>query len=201
MDQNFIICELQKMYEEYCGQKIPTEDICQILSISQIRMYQKNEIIHGIREKLSYTGLVLDGIVRSYYLDMDGNEITKNFCKEGFWVMDEGLLGYENSICAFEVLEDATIMFMDTDKLKKLIQTNEIFKEIYITSLEGALRYKIYRESEFLLKNATDRYLQFCKDYPELVDRVKQSHISTYLGITPESLSRIRKSLKNDIEQ
>ena len=48
-----------------------------------------------------------------------------------------------------------------------------------------------------LTSNATQRYLQFKKDFPELKDRVKQSYFSTYLGITPESLSRIRKSLKD----
>ena len=46
------------------------------------------------------------------------------------------------------------------------------------------------------MNNATERYLQFKKDYPELVNRVKQTYISTYLGIAPESLSRIRKALK-----
>lgn len=46
------------------------------------------------------------------------------------------------------------------------------------------------------MNNATERYLQFKKDYPELVNRVKQTYISTYLRIAPESLSRIRKALK-----
>lgn len=58
------------------------------------------------------------------------------------------------------------------------------------------LKYKIYREREFLAKNATERYIQFCKDFPDLADRVKQSYIATYLGIAPESLSRIRKMIK-----
>lgn len=196
MDQTEIIYELQEICEKYCKCKITAEDIHKVLSFSKIQKYQKNEIIHGMFEKMLHTGIVLDGIVRSYYLDIDGNEITKLFCRKGFLVMDEGLLGYENSTCAFEALKDATILLMDTAQLKKLIKTNDTFKEIYITSLEGALRYKIYREKEFLVKNATQRYLQFCEDFPELKDCVKQSHISTYLGITPESLSRIRKSLK-----
>ena len=85
---------------------------------------------------------------------------------------------------------------MKTEKLKELIQENEKFKDIYIAALESGIRYKIRRENKFLVNNATERYLQFEKEYPELIDRVKQSYISTYLGITPESLSRIRKGLK-----
>ena len=48
-----------------------------------------------------YTGLILTGFVRSYYLDLEGNEITKNFHKEYSLITDEGLLGYMESICAY----------------------------------------------------------------------------------------------------
>lgn len=198
MDQNLIIKALQDRYHQFSGEKIESEDLKLLLPISQIRMFSKGEMIMGMRQKLTNTGFVLSGIVRSYYLDVEGNEITKNFHRDGWLIMDEGLLGYENSICVFEAIEDATIMFMNTEKLKQLVKTNETFKNIYFTCLEQGLRYKIYRESEFLLKNATERYLQFCNDYPELEERVKQTYISTYLGITPESLSRIRKSLKDE---
>lgn len=58
------------------------------------------------------------------------------------------------------------------------------------------MRYKIYRESGFLIENATERYIHFKKLYPEICKTVKQHYIATYLGITPESLSRIRKALK-----
>ena len=109
------------------------------------------------------------------------------------------LLGFENSICAWETLKDTTILWMDVLKLKKLFVENETFKDIYIICLENGLRYKIYREGEFLLKNAMERYLQFCKDYPDLVENVKQSYIATYLGIAPESLSRIRKTLNKEV--
>lgn len=152
-----------------------------------------------MHEKISQVGLVLSGIVRSYYLDADGDEITKNFHCQGYIILDEVLLGYENSICAWETLKDTTILWMEVLKLKKLFVENETFKDIYIICLENGLRYKIYREGEFLLKNAMERYLQFCKDYPDLVENVKQSYIATYLGIAPESLSRIRKTLNKEV--
>ena len=52
------------------------------------------------------------------------------------------------------------------------------------------------RESELLLNNAQERYLQFLEDYPDLENRISQYHIASYLNIAPESLSRIRANLK-----
>ena len=197
MDQSTIVAKLQAIYEQFCGDKMSFEDIQSILDISKIHIYSKGETIQGIHQPLLYTGLILKGIARSYYLDMEGNDITKFFSVEGHIIMDEGLFGYEQSIASLEALEDTIILLMEINKLKQLIQINDTIKNLYIICLEYALRYKIYRESEFLTKNATERYLQFCQDYPELNNRVKQSYISTYLGIAPESLSRIRKALKD----
>lgn len=199
MEQEKTANELQKIYERLCGDRMNPDELQSVLDISQIRIYQKGEIVQGIRRSLVHTGLVLKGIIRNYYLDSEGNEITKYFSREGSLIMDEGILGYKQSIAELEALEDSEVLLMDTVKLKHLIYTKDAFKNLYITCLESALRYKIYRESEFLTKNATERYLQFCKDFPDLVNRVKQSYISTYLGIAPESLSRIRKTLKNQI--
>lgn len=196
MEQASIIKELVEASERLLHIKLDTEDINRILAISQIRIYQKGSTILGINEKLTYTGLVLKGIIRSYYLDMNGKEITKNFYREHFLFMDEGLIGYKQSISAYEAIEDTVVMLFDTGKLKELFMESEKFKDLYIAALETGMRYKIYRENEFLTNNATERYLQFINDYPELAGRVKQSYISTYLGITPESLSRIRKNIK-----
>lgn len=196
MQREHLIERLFRASEQLLDVKLDLSDIESILSISQIQTFKKGDIIQRIDEEFSHTGLVLMGMVRSYYLDKDGNEITKYFHKECNLFMDEGLIGYKEAISTYEAIENSIVLFMKTEKLKELIQENEKFKEIYIAALESGIRYKIRRENEFLINNATERYLQFEKEYPELIDRVKQSYISTYLGITPESLSRIRKGLK-----
>ena len=75
---------------------------------------------------------------------------------------------------------------------------NNQLKDVWITLLERALQYKIYRENTFLVENATERYIHFKKLYPDLYNIVPQKHIATYLGITPESLSRIRSAMKDN---
>ena len=66
---------------------------------------------------------------------------------------------------------------------------------MWIKMLEIGIQFKIDRQSSFLLKNATERYLNFQTLYPGLEKRVKQSDIASYLGINPVSLSRIRHHL------
>ena len=98
----------------------------------------------------------------------------------------------------WETLEDSTIMFFGVRDIKSLIMSDENLKTLWIELLESGLRYKMYRESGFLVENATERYLHFRKLYPQLCSCIPQKHIATYLGITPESLSRIRKVLKEE---
>ena len=90
------------------------------------------------------------------------------------------------------------VMLFPAKELRNKIMDSENLKDLYLASLESGVRYKIQRENAFLTYNATDRYLMFKKEYPNLSDRVKQSYIATYLGITPESLSRIRRTLREE---
>lgn len=201
MEQNSLANILIEASKRLLNIDLNYEDMNPVLAISQIQTYKKGETILGIGEKYINTGVVLSGIVRSYYLDINGNEFTRNFHKEGLMIMDEGLIGYEESICAYESLENSIILMANTKKVKEVLMSNGKLKDLYIASVESGMRYKIRRESEFLTNNATERYLQFKAEYPELVDRVKQSYISTYLGIAPESLSRIRKALKESSKE
>ena len=144
----------------------------------------------------SYSGIVISGIVRSFYVDADGNDITQFFSIEGSSCADSGMVGFNEIQATWEALEDSTIMFFEVKEIKNLINENVRLKDLWMKSLESGMRYKIYRENGFLVENATERYLSFRKRYQDLSGRVAQRHIATYLGIAPETLSRIRNNLK-----
>lgn len=174
------------------------EILSQAVDISQFKVVPKNTIIQHIGDKAETVGIVLNGLVRSYYIDNDGNDITRGFGMAGSMCMDEGMMGYDEHICMWETIEESTLMLFEVNKLKTLIHGSENLKSIWIGLLEGGLRYKMYRENGFLIENATERYLHFRKLYPQLIGRIPQKHIATYLGIAPESLSRIKKSMKEE---
>jgi CRP-like cAMP-binding protein len=175
---------------------LDTEILERIVKLSTFRIIGKGTLIQHIGEKTNTAALVLDGITRCYYIDSDGNDITRGFSIPGTLCMDEGMFGYDESLTEWETLMDTTLMLFNVSEIKLLINENDALKSAYIQLLENALKYKIYRENGFLVESASERYLHFRKMFPKICQMVKQQYIATYLGIAPESLSRIKRSLK-----
>ena len=197
MDRKYFMDNLKHISDIH-GINVDDETIDKFINASIFRIISKGEVIASIGDNTTMAGLVLSGITRCYYIDNNGNDITRGFDTAGYLCMDEGLYGYSKRICMWEVLEESTIMFCETSIVKKFMHENNQLKDVWITLLERALQYKIYRENTFLVENATERYIHFKKLYPDLYNIVPQKHIATYLGITPESLSRIRSAMKDN---
>ena len=197
MDKKFFVDQLKKFSEVY-QISIDEEILGEIVNKAAFRVLPKGEILASIGDDTSSAGLVLSGLARCYYIDQDGNDITRGFAPEGAMCMDEGFFGYQERICMWETLEETTVMLCRTADIKRLITENVAFKDVWILLLEKAIRYKIYRENGFLVENATERYTHFKKMFPNLSETVPQKHIATYLGIAPESLSRIRRAMKEN---
>ncbi len=195
MDKTYIISQMKALSKKLCLD-LDDEVYDSVIEFSEFKVYSKGSLLAGIGDKADKAGIVMNGIVRSYYIDGDGNDITQFFSKEGSFCMDEGMMSFDEIIKMWEAVEESTVMIFDVKKMKELIFSSENLKTIWIQLLESGMRYKMYRENGFLVENATERYLHFRKLYPELSGRVPQKHIATYLGIAPESLSRIRSAVK-----
>ena len=195
MDKEYLVQQLSEIAARY---NVPAdrEALGELVAISSFRVIAQGTLIASIGDGTGYSGLMLNGTARSYYIDSEGNDITRGFAVEGSLFMDEGLYGYDERICMWEALEDSTVMLCETSRVKDLIRSNAAFKDLWICLLEMSVRYKLYRENGFLVESAAERYMHFKKLYPEVCRRVPQKHIATYLGITPESLSRIRSAMK-----
>ena len=195
MDKEYLISQLN-MIAMQNNVFLSGEILGEIVAISVFKVVNRGEIIRNITDENKTAALVLGGMCRAYYVDEEGNDITRGFSIPGTLCMDEGLFGYPESIVTWETIEETTLMIFDVAKIKDIILKNDELKNIYIMLLENALRYKIYRENGFLVENASERYLHFRKMYPMICDKVKQHQLASYLGIKPESLSRIKKMLK-----
>lgn len=195
MDKAYIVGQLKEIASLY-NVKIGEEILSEVVNLSVFKIASKGEVLRCIGEETKTAGLIINGMTRNYYIDGDGNDITQGFAIEGYACMDEGFFGYDKSIWVCEALEETTIMLFDVQKMKALINSSDKLRKIYMAFSESTIKYKIYRENGFIIENASERYLHFKKLYPKVCDRATQQYIATYLGIAPESLSRIRKSLK-----
>lgn len=147
-------------------------------------------------EKAYSSYLILKGIVRGYYIDNQGNDITKCFSSEGEFFSSEGLRTGGVSSFTIECLENCKSIklpyelihqtIMQDDNLKKLIN-HYYYKEV--EKLEK-------RAKNLVLMSAEERYNDFCKQYPLLQNRIALRYIASYIGVRAASLSRIRKNLK-----
>lgn len=197
MDKIQLIKQLKELSDGF-GLGIPEAAIEKAISFSRFKVYSRGEVIARTGDKAVTAGLVLNGVIRSYYVDKDGNDITQYFASEGGWCIDSGMIGFDEMQANWEAIEDATVMLFDVKDMRDLIYSDEQLKNIWIMSLEGGMRYKVYRENGFLVESAAERYVTFRKRNPMLASRVPLRYIATYLGITPESLSRIRSAMKEE---
>lgn len=175
----------------------PDEVIRKIENIAIVSTIDKNSIILNLWEEQREVYLIYRGIARSYYLDQYGNDITKSFMVESDFCLGESLFDEGRSMQIVEAIEPIVALKFHTGMLKDIILNSPYLTRVYLGYLEKVLIYKMKRESSFQMMSATERYVEFLKDYKKVECRVNQSYITSYLGITPESLSRIKRSLKD----
>jgi CRP-like cAMP-binding protein len=141
-------------------------------------------------------GYVKSGLFRYFYCDKNGVEYTKGFFPENNVLISfSALVENRESYFSIQALENSTIEQLNYVEFCKQFSDSQWFKNVMIAMMQKAYCIKEERERQFLLFDAEQRYKSFFIRFPGLDKRVKQHMIASYLGIAPESLSRIRKNM------
>ena len=142
---------------------------------------------------------IFEGCLRTFYIDKIGKEHTVQFGIKDWWITDfTAFFSTDKAILHLEVLKNATLYKLTSEDREALhLQFPQIHTFIR-KKLENAYAAFQKRILSGLSQTATERYLNFIKAYPNIEKSVKNYHIASYLGITTESLSRIRKELTNN---
>ncbi|ACU07523.1 cAMP-binding protein - catabolite gene activator and regulatory subunit of cAMP-dependent protein kinases [Flavobacteriaceae bacterium 3519-10] len=140
-------------------------------------------------------GFVLEGVMRGCYYNNKGDEITRCFISENSLVVD--YVNFEAHTASSEYLQASTdcnlVVFSKAD-WEDLSRTIVGWDPIKNKMVQQCL-YQKSRKGPVISQDATTRYLEFLENYPTLANRVALSHIASYLGVTQQSLSRIRKNI------
>ena len=179
------------------GMPIKQECMISLAAIAHETVFSKQSTVLNIGEKQEHIYLILHGMARSYYIDEKGNDVTKLFMRENEFLIGEALF-IEESLEVFEAVEELQCLRFPAKGFKEILLSDPILERIYISMLERTIRYKMRREYAFQCLDATERYLSFKNEYPGIEDRLPQNLIASYLGVTKESLSRIRKNLSGN---
>ncbi|HJW17625.1 MAG TPA: Crp/Fnr family transcriptional regulator [Flavisolibacter sp.] len=163
-------------------------------SLFQYRKFRKNQYILQQGDIARYETFVLRGLTRTYEVDEKGQEHVLFFGPEDWWVGDlYSFLSGNPSQYNVDCLEETEVVQISKQKLDVLYERVPKMNQYFRILLQHAFIATSQRVSASLSKSALDRYKEFIERYPGLGQRVLNNQIASFLGITPQSLSRIRK--------
>lgn len=141
-----------------------------------------------------YRYYVLSGALRAFIVTDEGQDHTISFAIDDWWITDyNGYLYRQNATMFVVALEDSIVLQMDFDKEQELKAMNGKFETFFRIIAERGLAYHQRRVITNLTRTAEQRYLDFITRYPLLAQRVPQYALASFLGMTAEYLSRLRK--------
>lgn len=175
------------------------QDLSILDKICLLKEYQKNDLFLKPGAIAKYSGYILKGAFREFYTDNSGREFNKAFCFQGGFTGSyyDLALGLPSTV-TIQALTDSTVIAMPQKDFQELVKADTFWLRVAYTLAHNLLMKKFEKESQLLTLSAAERYDLLQKQHPELEQLVPAYHIASYLGITPISLSRIRRSrIKN----
>src|SRR5699024_10266788 len=118
------------------------------------------------------------------------------FALEGYWITDHySFFARKKSVYTVEMLEAGELLVLNVEKFDELCKTSHLYEHFFRLLIQNAFISLQYRLALTNSEDAEHRYLAFADKYPHFIQRIPQYLIASYLGIQPQSLSRIRQSL------
>lgn len=161
-----------------------------------LEQVKRGKLLVEISEPPSSVFFFIEGVIRGYIVDEAGREMTDCFAYE-FGDVIVGCNGFSGpSLINFETLTDCTVLRIPYAILAQMLQSYPEMLLMYSNSLIEALN-RHWQIKRVLYQPAMQRYLWFLETYPGLIDAICNKHVASFLGITPVSLSRLRKQIRD----
>lgn len=172
-----------------------SEELALVLSQFEKVDFKKNDYLIEKGKVANYYYFLETGFLRSYIIDLEGNDITTKFFSERDIVIDWHSYFLKKSCKeSIKAVTDGTAWKISFSNFMKLFSI-EAFREVGRTRLIGNYFELKNHSISVIADQAKDRYLSLIEEKPSIVQNVPLKHIATYLGITDTSLSRIRKEI------
>jgi len=174
-------------------QDLSPEAEAYIYSISKKKTFQKGAELIRQGLKVTKTYFVTNGILRSYCNDKNGKEHTLQFAIKNWWISDYiAIHNNKPATLTVECLKKSSVIEFNTEKINKMYALFPEFEPFQRNTLERHIVSLHQRILNQLQLTAAEKYDLFLEQYPDIEQNIRNYHIASYLGITQESLSRIR---------
>ena len=166
------------------------------LSLLEPRTFKRKKLYLAAGTVCKYSAFVLEGALKGYTVDENGKEHILSFATKDWWISDlYSLLSQKPAILNIEAIADSEVLMLSRENQQLLYQKVPKFERFFRILVENSLVANQQRLIDNLSSTAEERYLGFIKKYPTIPSCVPQHNIASYLGITPEFLSKIRARL------
>jgi CRP-like cAMP-binding protein len=175
---------------------LPEKKIDEFLSITRDKSINASEYFISAGEVPMKIAFLVSGLFRYVYINDNGDEFTKGIIMENSFLSSYSAMIMEKpSYFSIEALEDSKILEISWKDFKILMESDVFWIKFLLKFVEKGYMIKEKRERDLLLLDAEKRYKNFLNEFPGMDQRIKQGIIASYLGIKPETLSRIRRKI------
>jgi CRP-like cAMP-binding protein len=165
-----------------------------IEAATQHRSFKKDEFISREGEINRFTNFIESGSLRVFHIDSDGQERVIQLGVRGWWASDfASFTNQQPGLLQVQALEQTELLSFSYPAVHQLFEELPVFERFYRLLIQRAYAAFQNRMLQNLSMDAEQRYLQFRQLYPELNDQIFQKHIASYLGMSAEFLSKIKK--------
>lgn len=170
-------------------------DLKSFLSCIKIRQFSANEMILSKGQLENYLSFIDQGMVR-YYVVANDKEITFDFgFKNSFYCAYDSFYNRSKTEIYIEALTDCQLYSISHENLQVLYEKCEITKKLGRLATEYLLSKKVKREIHLLTKTPQERYEDLLRQQPKYIQHIPLKYLASYIGVVPETLSRIRKRI------
>ncbi len=174
----------------------------QFLSFTTTRTFRKRQYLVQQGDFTRHIFYIVKGCVRAFKSDDSGKEHIIQFGVEDWWIGDLAVVVTETPArLNIECLEDTEVIQIDKESHEQLYAAVPKFERFFRLIIQNSFVATQNRLLSVMSQPAYERYSEFTERYPHIVQRVANHHIASYLGIAPESLSRLRKECATRLEQ
>ncbi|WP_300675190.1 Crp/Fnr family transcriptional regulator [Soonwooa sp.] len=176
--------------------QLSLERVDEFLEICYVVNYDKNKMIEPKNDIFARLGFILNGAVRIYYVNEKGEDISYLLQVNNDVIGDyASYITGKKSVALIQTLLKTEVLYFDKKDVEALIQKDIFWLGLAKHMSDLAFLDAKQRLDELFFYTPEERYLNLLKKSPEILNKIPQKYISSYLGITPQSLSRIRKRI------
>lgn len=165
-------------------------------SLTRIKSVRKGQFVVEQGEVSRYENFVVQGCLRCYHVDREGKEHIVQFAVESWWISDlQSFLTQSPAHFNVDAIEPSALVQLEYNDLQELYRSIPKFERFFRLIIQNAFVASQKRIISTFSQNAGERYIDFRNRYPDIESRVPQYMVASYLGISPEFLSKIRQRL------